>query len=275
MEPSGQVRIFMASHPNIMTRVGIVDNSDLILKSLETEPVKNLLGPVTKQLGLIGDDIGSIVRFYINQNLQRVFTRWAEDRQNRPLPFDTDLGRLLPLIQLASMQSDEELQERWAALLDRAVTAPDTVHPSFGQTLSQITAQEARYIERLYEYLMERRSSKRQDDLCDIGDENMLRGIFDERLRVMTYAEAQTRKKESEAAQLAIDDLQRLGIIAHRQEPGKLNLGDRDLLSVQSLSLKVQDMEFESIYSFTEYGLKFVRAVKPAPTIEKKAGFGR
>lgn len=242
-----------------------MDKSDLILKSLESEPVKNLLGPVTKQLGLIGDDIGGILRFYVSRNLQKIFTRWAEDRQNRPLPSDTDLAKLLPLIQLASMQSNEELQERWAVLLDNAVTDPDRVLPSFGQTLSQITAQEARYVERLYEFLMERRFRSRQDELCDIGDENNLRSIYDERLRSMSYVEAQTLKKEFDAAQLAIDDLQRLGIIAYRQEAKQVRLDGHDLHSVLSFAKKLQDIELEATYSFTEYGLSFVRAVKPAP----------
>ena len=235
-----------------------MDEGDLVIKSLETEPVKNLLGPVTKELGLIGDDIGSILRFYVNQNLQKIFTKWAEHRRAQPLPSDTDMGKLIPLIQLASLQSNEELQARWAALLDSAVTAPDDVLPSFGQTLSQLTAREARYIERLYAHLTSRRVNKRDD----LGDEDDLRGVYDERLRSMTEAQAKTLEKESLEAQLAIDDLQRLGIIAHRQYPGGIR--DRDYWSVEELSTAVQDMELDSYYFFTEYGLSFVRAVTPA-----------
>lgn len=153
-----------------------MDEADLVVKSLETEPVKNLLSPITKQLGLIGGELGDILRFYVSRNLQQVFTKWAEHRNNNPLPPDTDMGRLLPLIQLASMQGDDELQERWAALLDSAVTAPDDVLPSFGLTLSQLTAQEARYVDRLYSYAKHHARKGRE-----LGKENILHGVFDKR----------------------------------------------------------------------------------------------
>lgn len=247
-----------------------MDESDLIIKSLEAEPVKNLLGPVTRQLGLIAGDLGSICRFYTNQHLQRVFTKWAEDRRSQPLPPDTDLAKLLPLIYLASLQSDEDLQARWAALLESVVTAPDDVLPSFGQTLSQLTAREARYIECLYAHLKQIQTRSKNES-NDLGEENVLLGIYDERLRTMSYAEAQTLKKELAEAELAIADLERLGIIAHRQEAGKMTFTERDLRSTAALSSKVQDIELDSVYFFTEYGISFVRAVTPARDAECSA----
>jgi hypothetical protein len=251
-----------------------MDEGDLIVKGLETEPVKNLLGPVTKELGLIGDDLASIVRFYINLNLQKVFKLWAKSRKNKPLPSDTDFGNLLPLIQLASLQSDEELQARWAALLENAVVSDNGVLPSFGQTLSQLTAQEARYIDRLYAHVrkkMLRSGGSVEMRNIDIGRERELHGVYDERLSVMSWAEALTLKRKIDEAHLAADDLLRLGIIARRHEVARMHISERDLRSLSSLSTKIQDTELELIYSFTEYGLNFVRAVSPSLDVEAEA----
>jgi hypothetical protein len=248
-----------------------MDENDLIAKTVEkaldSEPVKNLLGPVTQELGLIGDDIGSILRFYVNRNLRRIFTKWAEQRNEKPLPPDTDMGKLMPLLQLASMQDNDELQERWAALLDNAVKTPDGVLPSFGQTLSQLTAQEARYVHHLYVHV-EAKRKRGFNNTLELGRENDLLGLYDERLRAMSYARAEQLKKELGQAQLAIDDVKRLGIIAERQEIGRLNISERDIRSIGALSTKIQDTELESVYSLTEYGVSFVRAVTPARDID-------
>jgi hypothetical protein len=122
--------------------------SDTLSKSLE-KPVENLLGPVTKQLGLAFGEIGSVFRFYTSENLNNVFTKWAEHRKGKPLS-SSDFQRVLPLLQDASLQSNDELQERWAALLESTVTESRSVLPSFGSTLSQLTAQEARFVSDLW-----------------------------------------------------------------------------------------------------------------------------
>ena len=231
-----------------------------IVKSLETEPVKNLLGPITEQLGLIGGDLGSLVRFYVNRNLEKIFRQWAKQRNNQPLPPDTDIGRLIPLIQQASLQSDEELQERWAALLESAVTEPDGVLPSFGQTLSQLTAEEARYIDRLYAHVNDKRFNRGRE----LGSENNLLGIYDELLeRAMGLTARQELQKELAQARLLIHDLQRLRIITLELEPKRPTLNGNDLQAVRSFLKKLEKPELISSYSFTEYGLSFIRAVTP------------
>jgi hypothetical protein len=229
-----------------------------------------LLGPITKELGLIGDDFGSIIRFYVNRNLRKVFRKWAEQRDNQPLPPETNIGRLIPVIQLASLQDNDELQERWAALLENTVKTPDEVLPSFGQTLSELTATEARYLSRLYTHVELRQ--RKFNAGWDIGNENVLRGFYDERLKSMTYAQAQMLKKEQNQAQLAIDDLERLGIIAQRQEIGKLSISERDLRSIATLSHKIQDTELDSVYFFTEYGVSFIKSVAPPSEIHPNEG---
>jgi hypothetical protein len=230
---------------------------DALAKALNTGLAKNLFGPATEQLGLIGGDLANVLRFYINQNLQKVFTKWAQQRQNKPLPPES-IGRLIPLIQLASLQNDEELHERWASLLERAVAEPDGVLPSFGQTLSQLTAEEARYLERLYERVKEKHSIKS----LELGSHNALLGIYDERLRTVTYAQAQELRNELAQARLIIQDLERLGIIACQQNTKQRDIGRVDLSSALSAIKKLQKVELVSVYSLTEYGLSFIRAAR-------------
>jgi len=235
---------------------------DAVVKSLETQPVKNLLGPITEKLGLMGGDLGDLVRFYVNRNLEKIFTEWAKQRHNQPLPPNTDMGRLTPLMLQASLQSDEELQQRWAALLESAVTEPDGVLPSFGQTLSQLSAEEARYIDRLYAHMTNHPSSGGRG----LGNLTILFALYDERLGRFTIGIREASlEREFAQARLFIHDLLRLRIITVEQEPKRHNLTGTDVIALERFLGELQKPELISSYSFTDYGLSFIRAVTPKP----------
>jgi hypothetical protein len=235
---------------------------DAIAKSLETEPVRNLLGPVTEQVGLLAGDVAGIVRFYTKRHLEKVFTLWAKQRHNQPLPPDTDISSLIPLIQQASLQSDEELQQRWAALLESAVTTPNGVLPSFGQTLSQLTAEEARYIDRLYAYVTNETTSAGRA----IGGLTMLFALYDGRLArfAIGFREGDLQSVFAQA-KLFIHDLLRLGIITLEQAPKPHHLQGTDQIALERFLAGLQNPGLVSSYSFTDYGLSFIRAVTPKP----------
>src|SRR4051812_10335557 len=101
------------------------------MSAIRTKAVQNLLSPITQKLGELGGDLGGIARFYARDNLEKVFTKWAHQRDDRPLPPDTDFSKLLPIIQHAQFQSDDDLQESFAALLESTVTDLSGVLPSF------------------------------------------------------------------------------------------------------------------------------------------------
>ena len=66
--------------------------------------------------------------------------------QPGPVPIKT----LVPLLQYASLEEDDYLQERWAALLaNAALEGP--VHPSFPQVLSRLSSADAKFLDALYE----------------------------------------------------------------------------------------------------------------------------
>src|ERR1022692_354602 len=115
-----------------------------IVTALLTEAGKKLVTPVAEQLGLALGDLAGIYRYYQNENLGKVFTKWAEARGEKPPLTQDDIRKVLPLLRLAADQSDDDLQARWAALLEHTVTSETGSLPSFGQTLSQLTAEEAK-----------------------------------------------------------------------------------------------------------------------------------
>ncbi len=84
---------------------------EAVEKVLESEPVNNLLAPVTKELGLTIGEVANVFRFYVTENLKSVFKKWAQQRNGNSINA-VEFQLVLPLLQSASLQSDEELQER-------------------------------------------------------------------------------------------------------------------------------------------------------------------
>src|SRR5689334_2186867 len=114
-----------------------------------TEAGKRMLSPIADEVGKSLAIFGEIFRFYQTENLGKIFTKWAAYRNDRPISPE-DFRKAIPLMQPASMQSDDELQARWAALLESTISSDEGTLPSFAQTLSQLSPEEARFLDRLH-----------------------------------------------------------------------------------------------------------------------------
>ena len=79
----------------------------------------------------------------------------------------------------------------------------------------------------------------------------------------MSLTAQQNLQKELAQASLVIHDLQRLRIITLEQEPKRPTLNGKDLIALDRFLGQLQKPELISSYSFTEYGLSFIRAVTP------------
>jgi hypothetical protein len=212
-----------------------------IAKSLDIEVIRNLLGPVTQEVGELLGDIGSIVRFYTARNLTKVFTAWSRQRDGKPLQRE-EVVRVVPLLHAASLQSDEELHEQWAALLENAVTSPENTLPSFGQTLSQMTAEEARYLRDIFNHAPDE----------EIGDMGRLTGIFQSVTLNLNRSDSSAMSKAERQSKLLVHDFLRLGLIMwHNEPPGKIT---RIGHTVGRL---------EEVFTRSEYGTQFLKAVTP------------
>jgi hypothetical protein len=222
--------------------------SELIVKSLDAEPVKNLLGPATKELGLLAGDLAELVRFYVNSNLDKVFCKWAQRRRGQEPLHPEQIAKVIPLLHAASLQTDDGLQERWAALLESTVTNTRGILPSYGQALAQLTADEANYLERLHSYAV----GRQQGDGKYLGEVDALANVYNVLM-------ASRPVMEINPARLLIQDLERLGLITrqHTTDPLPEPLGAPSAISATACD----GIDLRTFYSISEYGLCFIQAV--------------
>src|SRR5579884_4209425 len=78
----------------------------------------NLLGPVTEELGLT---LGERAAFYRMKQLLSLGEKASNLLNGRTIPKNPNLGRILPILEAGSLENDEELHTRWAALLANAI----------------------------------------------------------------------------------------------------------------------------------------------------------
>ena len=241
-----------------------------ILATLKSDAGKKLLLPLAEQLGFSLGDIGEIYRFYQNEFLGKIFTKWEASRGNKPLSQE-DVRKVMPLLQLASVQSDDELQTMWATLLENTLISTDGILPSFGQTHSQLTSEEARFLDRLFAsvsqpkgYLSKHRPGREPleyvalikvyDPTINTGINPAERELFKEQMS----EEQGTNYDKLTKADLVIQDLQRLGIITQTQraEPER-----SAVFGTTKIPVMGSQTVLRSEYSFTQYGVSFVSAV--------------
>jgi hypothetical protein len=94
------------------------------------------------------------------------------------------LKTLLPILESASLEDDEDLHDRWANLLANAAAFDGRVHPSFTQILQGLTGSEAKFLDAIYERIFtrleeqERSPEKTERDLFRIGIGPELRQLY-------------------------------------------------------------------------------------------------
>jgi hypothetical protein len=242
---------------------------------LLTEAGKKLAGPVAEQLGLALADLAGIYRYYQNENLGRIFTRWAAAREGKPALTEDEVRRVVPLLQYASVQEDDELQARWAALLESTVSEPEDVLPSFGQVLSQLSGEEAKFLDRLYSaamvapaYVVEHHPGMAPFDrlnLISVFDPSIQTGINPVELQAFDAQMSEDQKRNYDRllhAELVIRDLVRLAILTESQEGDVDELVPSDIESAGPFDRAPVHMRTE--YRLSHYGLAFIRAVSPS-----------
>ncbi len=250
---------------------GVNTSVEGILNILDAEPIKNLFSPITNEIGELLGVCGSIVRFYSHRNLEAIFTKWTESRQT-PIGI-TDFEKVMGLLPLAASVSDEELQSRWATLLESAVVAKKGFLPSFGRTLSELTPAEARFLDRLRQASSERfrfapdgvdiirkpfsycELLKVFDDSIDTNPRPIEWEVPGKKVSQREWVNA-TKKQQ---ADLVIQDFERLGIISH-------NLHETNVTRPKCRQAPVargHRSKSRTLFSLTEYGLHFTIAVTP------------
>ena len=237
---------------------------EVVTKALDSEIVRNLFGPVSANIGQMLGAVSGVIRFYAEENLGSTFTKWAKQRNEVPLNAE-EVKRVLPLLHDAAMQSDEDLQDRWASLLESTAQNRNKVLPSFGQTLAQLTVTEARYLDRIWEAVTAPKSmnSGKRRGRDELSLDALLR-IYDPSLRTspnpaemwLFRARMSPEQIESYDAvtqfELVMNDLERLSLL-------------EKVIEVGMVEHRLREVGTKTMYALTQYGVNFILAVA-APT---------
>src|SRR5579862_6391831 len=189
--------------------------SETAAKVLESTIAVNLLNPVAVEVGQLLGDIAGMVRFYATDNLTRIFTKWAQMRASKPPLKAEEFRRVMPVLQMASMQSDESLQARWARLLEATATDSKTM-PSFATMLSQLTPDEAKALDHLWSKFVGRRSLKDTHQRVEDFSLNA-----HESTRFHFKFENRSDIEIQDVEDVMLSDFERLGIIEKRVAAAK------------------------------------------------------
>lgn len=217
------------------------------------EPVRDilqkLLGPAASEIGF---SLGDAVRVW---RFRRVLIFLADVKRIIHAagfePNSVAPHLLFPILEAASLQEDEELQDRWACLLANAARPgrADDVLPSFVEVLKQLSPFEAQCLKKLIEEVG-RDEGRRQRLNLNFGQEHQIAPLM--MGSPVTLAGGGGNPEGLRRFRLALSSLLRLGLIERRVKqphgPMGLPLNPTDLLEE---------------YWLTEFGHRFLRVCEP------------
>lgn len=159
--------------------------------------LKRVAGPAADEIGLTLQDAVHVYRTRRAYRLAEKFHCFCVERHIDPRPVGLKL--LLPVLDYASVEDDEDLHTMWANLLtNSADPSQDEALPSFAYTLKQLSREEAMFLNAFYDKATEFQKSSQKPFLAYTGD--------------LLDIDASMSHSASSLS-LLIDDLQRLGLL--------------------------------------------------------------
>lgn len=120
---------------------------DLIKSFLE-----KLAGPAAEEIGLMLQDQVKLYRF---KNQVRILTKAKKYlEENKIEPKSIPLRTLLPLLEGASLEDNDYLADKWAALISNAASGSldRENHPSFSKILTEMSPMDAVLFDEIYDF---------------------------------------------------------------------------------------------------------------------------
>jgi len=194
-----------------------------------------LLGPAATEVGLSLGDSVKVWRFKRHIRLLQEVQRLVEEAGGNIKPIATRL--FFPVLEAASIEDDDDMQTRWAALLANEATNVGSVHPSFIDILRQLTPDDARLLDRLCDWC--ERDKKRR---LPLGN------VYKESEREMQRILVSSRN--------SLDNLIRLGLVQSEYE-----VKDKGFRIVGGQSI-VPPGELDSWYELSDFAVRFVRVCR-------------
>jgi hypothetical protein len=215
-----------------------------------SELLEKLAGPAAEEIGLTLKDHVRVFRF---KRQLRLFERVKEIlAESRIEPGRVPLRLLLPMVENASIEEDDDLQDRWAAMLANAAAGGNGgsgVEPVFPLILKELGIQEVRFLDELYNEAM-RKHVKRRAELPAFINFRSSFNIYDLK---NVYLQAASRKLPMDANQqqefrLSFDIVMRNRLLDELYDL----VDNRD----------EQRQEVGSIYRLSALGVRFIRACR-------------
>ena len=209
------------------------------------EIVRELSGPAATEVGLM---FGDALRVWRLKRAVRYLEDVEEVVSKAGLNLKPVAPRLLfPILDSASLEDDENLHQRWVALLTNAARTDydDEILPSFPDILKQLTAQEVQFLDRAYDEVTSGEKSREIQQRIQI-------------LSGFPFLEHPVRKTTLEwISSVMLDNLQRL-MVLRRDSGVYTSLYEDGHASFDQQITK----EFENAVYITAFGRAFVRACR-------------
>ncbi len=201
---------------------------------------QRLLGPACTEIGL---SLGESARVWRKQRYLRLLEKVERMTDGAAIPLGPVAPRLLfPILDAAALEDDDDLQERWAALLANAgnLDFGKNVLPSFPSVLRELSGFEALFLDRVFDEVLE--DEKAKVAYIKVGNPQLPNEPVPEcPLRKATFAAA---------APVMLGNLQRLGLLTLRRS--------------LPILLNGNPLSNNEDYCFlSAFGKAFVRACRP------------
>jgi len=232
--------------------------------------ILSIFGPAADELGLMLKDG---VKEFRRRRTLRFFGRTSERVQiARIEPRAVPLKILLPILENASIEENDDLQDVWASLLANAADPrPDSlkVLPSFPNILKELTSADVKFLDVLYRRSSELSPRPKSGDLESVTYEledlfatYSQTGLANRSYYIRPSAEDLSLhldevRGDKQSIQVILDSLIRQRLISSMIAPPEITMG------YTQPPLKVT-------YSLTHLGVMFVKACQPPSQDEEK-----
>jgi hypothetical protein len=135
--------------------------------ALPTNAIEKFISAITPQFikdtgGILSDKVRS---WQLNNQI-KTLQKTKEYCEKYGVPLKAvNLKFIVPLIECSSLEEDESMQKRWAALLGNAIKQSEDANPSFIDILRQLTFQEAIILDQLYLESLQKTDYKQRNTL--------------------------------------------------------------------------------------------------------------
>lgn len=226
----------------------MVSMNEAVAKAIEpvADLLHKLLGPSFDEFGLA---LGDVARHYRIKNAVSWLGKTRKILADAGInPHTVSPKVFLPMLEGASLEDAEELQDRWAALLANAASSEsNSVMPSFPHILSELTPDEVKFLDAAYDEILE----DEETEIARIHKE--MPGLTTE-----PHPEMEIRlERWKELPLILLGNLERVGLVSRNSDFGPTDHYDEQTVNV-----------FGTINHFylSPFGRAFVRACRaPIP----------